>query len=68
MDWEKVLKSQYQQNHIDDIADEDLLDEAIALLEALFKNVDQDKLLNHHRDWAIPYLALKYVKSKNATE
>lgn len=63
MDWEPILKERYQ----DRIEDDELLDEAIATLEQFFELSDKDKLLHHHRDWAIPYLALRHVKRK-ATE
>lgn len=57
----------------DGLEDEELLDEAIATCEAYFKNACEDshlknRLLHHSRPLAIAYLALKYEKSKKATE
>lgn len=62
MDWEQVLKAQYQQNNIDDISDDELLDEAIALCESYFERMDKNKLLHHSRPLALAYLACKQAK------
>lgn len=55
---ETILKGMYA----NDIAEEELIDEAIATLEKLFAI---SGTLKNHRDWAIPYLALKYIKRRD---
>jgi len=65
MNWEDILKSQYQQNHIDDIKDDELFDESIAICEGIFELMDKEELLHHSRSLALSYLALKYEKSKS---
>ena len=63
MDWEKTLKH-YQKNHIDNIEDEDLLNEAIVTCENIFELKDQEELLHHSRPLAISFLALKHEEHK----
>lgn len=50
------MKTRYQ----DDIADEDLLVEAIVTCESYFEHMNKEELFNHSRPLAIAYLALKY--------
>lgn len=52
----------------EDMEDADLLNEAIATCEDYFQGMSKDELMHRNRPLAIAYLALKYEKSKKATE
>lgn len=61
MEWKEKL-IHYQE--VEGIANQELLDEAIASCESLFESMDPEKLDGHSRVLAISYLALLEAKGK----
>ena len=62
MDWERILKVQYQEP--EGVEDDDLIREAIATCEGIFEVMDKNVLLHRSRPLAYAYLALKYEERR----
>lgn len=58
------MKQIYQLNPFDNIPDENMIDEAIATLEAFMSRRTEEQLKKRSRDLVIPYLALLIAKEK----
>ena len=69
MNWEKLLKKQYQvDTFIKDTRDESLLEEAITKCETVFTLIDREELLKNRGALALCYLALKQEQRKRSEE